>query len=103
LHDILEQAEYESVLDADPEEVAAQSGLLRDATDLPVAVAAINARVDFFLTHDRDFTDRDASTEELHRRLMVLLPAAFLREHLGWSSEALEAIRRRTWADLANG
>jgi hypothetical protein len=29
-----------------------------------------------------------------------MLPAVFLHDVLGWSSEALEAIRTRTWADL---
>jgi hypothetical protein len=30
-----------------------------------------------------------------------MLPAVFLRDVLGWSSEALETIRYRRWEDLA--
>jgi hypothetical protein len=32
-----------------------------------------------------------------------MLPAVFLRDVVGWSSEAMEAIRTRTWEDLAAG
>ncbi len=31
----------------------------------------------------------------------VMVAGTFLREHMGWSSEALEKIRLRTWADFA--
>jgi hypothetical protein len=47
------------------------------------------------VTTDKDFTD--PSNVELHRRLKVVLPAVFLRDYMGWTSEALEAIRTRSW------
>ena len=52
------------------------------------------------MTQDKDFTDQDDSTAELHRRLNIMLPGTFLREYMGWTSEALEVVRTRTWQDL---
>lgn len=88
------------VPDPDPEDVAANAALVRDPKDVPVALAAINGVVDYLVTQDRDFTDRDESTAALHQRLNILLPGTFLREHMGWTSEALEAIRMRNWQDI---
>lgn len=73
---------------------------MRDITDVPVALAAIKAGVDHFVSEDKDFTSSDKTTEKLHRKLRVMLPGTFLREVMGWSSEELQAIRRREWADL---
>jgi len=97
---VLRESGYEETATLMPEEIAAHADLVRDPKDIPVALAAISARVDCLVTQDKDFTDRGADTEELHRRLNILLPGTFLREHMGWSSEALEAIRYRTWQDL---
>jgi putative PIN family toxin of toxin-antitoxin system len=91
---------YEEVQTPTVEEIEANADLVRDPKDIAVALAAINAHVDYLVTQDKDFTDRGADTEELHRRLNIILPGTFLREHMGWTSEALEAIRRRTWQDL---
>ncbi|MHB8626610.1 MAG: hypothetical protein ACYDBJ_01275 [Aggregatilineales bacterium] len=66
---------------------------MRDPNDIPLALAAITAQVDFFVTQDKDFTDRTPENENLHRRLVVILPGTFLRIHMGWTSEQLEAIR----------
>lgn len=97
LDDLLAISECELVDDPDPEEIALNGDLMRDFTDIPIALAAINAQVDCFITHDRDFTERTPDNEELHQRLHILLPAVFLRDYMGWRSEALEAIRARTW------
>lgn len=97
---LLQEIEYEAADDPSPEEVAAQMALVRDPKDVPVALAAINAQVDYLVTQDRDFTDEDESTTELHRRLNILLPGTFLREQMGWTSDQLEVIRSRTWQDF---
>jgi predicted nucleic acid-binding protein len=101
LENFLMLTRYQLIPMPSPEEVARNTSLMRDPTDVPIALAAMAARVDVFITQDRDFTDRDASTVELHRRLAILLPGTFLREHMGWNAESLEAIRQRTWRDLS--
>lgn len=82
------------------EAIAQAADLIRDPKDIHVALAAIEAKVDFLVTQDRDFTDRDATTEKLHAALNIILPGAFLREQLGRTSDALEIIKSRTWRDL---
>ncbi len=100
LDTVLEASNYEQVATPSAEELAAHTGLVRDADDIPVALAAINANVDYLVSQDKDLTDPD---EPVHRVLNILLPGTFLREHMGWTSQALEAIRTRTWEDLAEG
>lgn len=73
--------------------------LVRSEQDVPIAMALLH-EVDIFVSSDRDFTDPTATAGRFRRRIRVMLPAVFLREVLGWSSEALEGIRMRTWADL---
>ena len=80
------------------EEVALHRGLVRDSQDIPVALSAIQAQVDYLITQDKDFTDPN---ELLHQQLKLILPGTFLREHMGWTSEQLESIRSRTWKDIA--
>lgn len=75
--------------------------MVRSAKDVPIALALLTGEVDIFVTSDRDFTDPDATTERFRARVRVMLPAVFLRDVLGWSSEALEAIRSRAWEDMA--
>ena len=67
-----------------------------------IALALLDGDVDIFVSSDRDFTDPTATAERFRSRVRVLLPALFLREVLGWSSEGLEAIRNRSWGDLAS-
>lgn len=76
-------------------------GLVRSEKDVPIAIALLHARADVFVTSDRDFTDPDATSPDFRERVEVMLPAAFLRQVLGWSPESLEAIRNRTWKDLS--
>jgi predicted nucleic acid-binding protein len=97
---LLDTVDYEEAPNPTEEEILAAADLVRDPKDVHVALAAINAEVDFLLTRDRDFTDRDETTRELHQRLNILLPGTFLRQYMGWTSEALEAIRHRTWGDF---
>lgn len=88
---------YESLARISDSDIAANISIVRDSKDIHVALAAINSGVDMLVTSDKDFTDPN---QPIQQRLTILLPGAFLRLHMGWTSEALEAIRTRTWADL---
>ena len=90
-------SEPEIVADPSPEDVAAHQQLIRSGKDIPVGRAAILAHVDCLVSTDKDFTDPD---EPIHQHLTIRLPGTFLREYMGWTSEALEAIRQRNWKDL---
>ncbi len=91
---------YEEVPDPSPAQVRRNRALVRDETDVPVALAAINARVDYLVSEDKDLTAQDATTEKLRRRLTTVLSGTFLREVMGWTGDDLERVRRRTWRDL---
>jgi len=80
--------------------VAANPNLVRSAKDIPIALALLAAGVHIFVTNDRDFTDPGATLEPFTSSVRVMLPAVFLRDIIGWSSEELEAIRHRTWGDM---
>ena len=99
--EFLSLAEFELVPDPPPEQVAQNAHLVRDRSDIPIALAAINAGVDYLVSEDKDFTARDDTTERLHEQLTALLSGTFLRQVLGWTSEELEQIRHRRWSDLA--
>lgn len=94
--DFLELCEYEIVDDPTPLMLIEHEKLVRDAKDIPVALAAITAKVDCLVSSDKDLTDNAALKEHMD----VLLPAVFLRDCMGWSSTELEEIRHRRWADL---
>jgi hypothetical protein len=76
-------------------------GLIRDESDVPIAVALLEHGVDIHVSNDRDWTEQDATDQSLRDRLGIMLPAVFLRDVLGWQSDDLEAVRNRTWAELA--
>lgn len=94
---LLIATKFEAVPTPTQAELAVAPQLTRDPDDMPIVLAAIEARVNYFISQDRDITDPD---EPLHKYLRVLLPAAFLRHLMGWSSEDLERIRNRNWRDL---
>jgi len=48
------------------------------------------------VSHDKDLTESEA----LQQQVPVLLPAVFLRDLMGWTSEELEVIRSRIWQEL---
>lgn len=98
--DFLAQAPIEIVPDPSKQEVAAGTQLARDIADVPVVLAAINAKVDYLVSEDKDLTTIDSTTEQLRERLTVILPGTFLRQVLGWSSDEMEQIRGRRWQDL---
>ncbi|MDX1993624.1 MAG: putative toxin-antitoxin system toxin component, PIN family [bacterium] len=98
--DFLIASAFEQVDSPSTTEIEANLDLVRDPKDVHVALAAIAAKVDFLVSQDRDLTDSGQTTECLHQRVRVLLPAVFLREQMNWTSEALENIRKRNWEDL---
>jgi predicted nucleic acid-binding protein len=98
--DFLEKCGYTEIPEPSSQAVLAHRDLMRDITDIPIAVAAINAGVDFFVSEDKDFTARDQTTAKLHQELAVMLSGTFLRHMMGWTGEELETIRNRTWMDL---
>ena len=98
--EFLSQADFELVPDPTPEEAAQHKGLVRDHSDIPVALAAINAGVDYLVSEDKDFTAQNETTAKLHGQLNALLSGTFLRQVMGWTSNELEAIRHRKWSDL---
>lgn len=97
---LLRVSHYESVPTPGGQQIEANADLVRDPKDVHVALAAIGAQVDYLVTRDKDFTDEDESTALVRQRLNIILPGTFLREVMGWTSEELEAIRGRNWADM---
>ncbi len=65
-----------------------------------MALAALNAGVDYLVSEDKDLTAQDESTTKLRGELSVMISGAFLREVMHWSSEELEKVRHRTWRDI---
>ena len=98
---LVEGSNVELVKNPTPQQIEEAAGLVRDATDIPVALAAIGAEVDYLVSEDKDLTAQDETTKQLRDRLTVLICGTFLREVMGWSSERLESIRGRSWKDLA--
>lgn len=85
------------VPDPSPQDVASHRALMRHIEDVPVALAAMQAGIDYFISDDKDFTDENATTDAVHEQLRIMGPVIFLREVMGWSSQALERIRTRDW------
>lgn len=97
---VLQACQYELVPDRTREQVAQHNDLVRDPTDVPVALAAINAGIDYLVSEDKDLTVQDETTAELRQELTVMISGTFLREVMGWNSEDLEEVRHRTWRDI---
>ena len=102
LQSFLDESHYEELPMPLPERVAQNLDLVRSEKDVPIAMALLEGNVQIFVTNDRDFTDPTATAQRLRDQVRVMLPALFLRDVLGWSSDALEAIRNRTWEGLAS-
>lgn len=94
---LLTDLRYEEVADPTPEEVSANLDLMRDKTDIPAALAAINAGVDYFVSDDKDFT---APNQPIHQKLRVLQSGSFLNQVMGHSHDELDRIKGRTWAEV---
>lgn len=97
----LGDCDYELVDNPTREQEQQNRDLVRDQTDVPIALAAINAKVDYFITYDADFTDEDETTQKIQEAIPgIILPPVFLRDVLGWTSEQLETVRYRDWEDM---
>lgn len=94
----LKQCSFELVADPSQEEREANRSLVRQIEDVPIGLSAIAAGVDYFVSEDKDFTERSKTTQAIHARLTIMRPVIFLREVMGWSSEELEKVRRRSWS-----
>ena len=99
---LLRLIDYELISDPTPEEVKANHDLVRDLSDVAVALAAIASKADYLISEDKDFTVQDETTRELRNHLKIRLTGTFLREVMGWSSEELEEIHKRTWDNMPN-
>ena len=96
----LDDTGYEKVDNPAPEEIVKHEDLVRDLDDVPLALSAIKAKVDYFVTQDKDLTTKDASTDKLRQSVEPMLSGTFLKEVMGWSSEELENIRHREWLEV---
>ncbi len=92
----LSLAPYKSIPDPEPAEVLENQSLVRDISDVPIALSAIHAHVSCLVSDDKDLTE-EAATRSLRQHLSVMRPVIFLREVMGWSREDLEKIRYRNW------
>jgi predicted nucleic acid-binding protein len=101
LEQFLADCDYEAVPDPSRKEVQENASLVRDPKDIPIALAAINAGVDYLVTNDKDLTAKDETTATLREKIHPIIVGRFLREVMGWESEELERIRRRNWSDLS--
>lgn len=81
-------------------QLAKAQDLVRDKTDVPVALASILAKADYLVSEDKDLTVQDESTAKLRAQVTVMLAGTFLRKVMEWKEEDLEKVHRRTWKDL---
>jgi len=100
LEQFLTDCAYEEVPDPPKEAVEQHRHLVRDPKDVPLALAAIHSTVDYLVTNDKDLTAQDETTAALRQRIQPIIVGRFLREVMGWKSEDLEKIRKRTWSDF---
>ena len=103
LEAFLALANIEIVAEPTNAEIELHHDLVRDVEDVPVILAAIQARLDYFISTDTDLTDRDASTEKLRGLLapgQVMKPGEFLNQVMGWDHEQLDRISRRRWQEI---
>lgn len=96
----ISNGKYKIVPNPSINEVEKHCNLVRDKKDIPIALAAIKAKVDYLVSSDKDLTAQDQTTQELRKYLQPLLPGTFLKEVMGWTSEDLEAVRHRKWQDI---
>lgn len=82
------------------EEVQDNADLVRDVTDVPVALSAIKAGPDYLVINDEDFHTERTKTVLKKQGVQVMRVGTFLAEVMGWKSRELEAIRLREWAEV---
>ena len=96
----LETRCYEIAPDPLKEEIAQNLDLIRDPKDIPIALSAIRAGVDYLVTNDTDFTAQHSTTKNFQQKLTPMTAGRFLKEVMGWTSEELEGVRERGWGEL---
>lgn len=96
----IRSVDYESVSDPTQEEVEVNRNIIRDFSDVPVALSALSAKVEYRVSDDKDFTTQDETTAELRCHLTIMQSGTFLREVMGWSSGQLESIRHLKWSEV---
>jgi predicted nucleic acid-binding protein len=82
----LQKADYELAPDPTKEEVEANHNLVRDESDIGVALAAIAAKVDYLVSEDKDLSAQDETTSELRRHIKVLISGTFYVK--SWAGQA---------------
>ena len=97
---VLQAVSFEFVENPTGEQILECRDMMTDIKDIPIALAAINGGVDYFVSEDKHFTERTDLNAALHEQLNVMLSGTFLRVVMGWESEDLEAVRGRKWSDL---
>ena len=100
LEQFLADCDHEEIPDPSLEEVERNLHLVRDLKDVPIALAAIRAGVDYLVTNDKDLTAQDETTATLRQKIQPMIVGKFLSEIMGWDGEDLEEIRKRNWGDL---
>lgn len=91
---------FELVSPPQKADIAKNRDLIRDGGDIPIALTAIQAGIDFFVTGDKDFLEDDKAIKKLKKHFAILSPADFLKQIMQWSDKDLEKIRQRNWVDL---
>jgi predicted nucleic acid-binding protein len=76
---LLEETPHEMAPDADAAEIARNAGLVSDCADIPVALAALAAGVDYLVTSDRRFRDDLRWIMGPDAPLQVVTPTELLR------------------------
>jgi predicted nucleic acid-binding protein len=94
---------YELVTNPDEERIIRNADLCRDLSDVSIALAAIDGKVDYLVTNDRDLTVVDSTTMRLRELVNVITPLALLRHILRWPESRIEAAMHRNWRDLPPG
>ncbi|MFN8421174.1 MAG: putative toxin-antitoxin system toxin component, PIN family [Anaerolineae bacterium] len=75
LSDYLESTEVEMVSSPQQDELEQHTNLVRDTKDIHDALVAINAKVDYLVTQDKDLTDPTNTT--LHEQIRSSSPPNF--------------------------
>ena len=57
--EFIQETEYELAPDPSSEEIEANKSLIRDLSDVSVALAAINVKAEYLVSEDKDFTVQD--------------------------------------------
>lgn len=93
----VEDCDYELVDNPTREQEQQNRDLVRSQADVPIALAAINAEVDYFVTYDTDFTDEGETTEKVQQAIpgIVICPRCFYG--MCWAGRA------RNWKQFGIG